>query len=294
MTTGAVLNPFTGQLQLVTLTLSLTSEVTGILPIANGGTNSSASLNNNRLMVSSSSAIVEAAAITASRALISDSNGIPTHSSVTDTELGYVSGVSSAIQTQLDGKMTNPMTTGGDIIYGGASGTPTRLANGAAGQVLRSSGGTSAPTWANTSTANYRYGPCNGYGATNTRIRKYTSTLVAPTDTNGLLTVVNDANDGFSVTAAKACVVTITATDNSATDGSRFGISLNSNQLTTNYQSISTANQLVLGMIPQANYSTSVTVTIPLAVNDVLRVHGDGTSAASVNTGMVCVSAIGV
>lgn len=40
-----------------------------------------------------------------------------------------------------------PMTTGGDIIYGGASGTGTRLANGSAGQYLKSSGGTSAPTW---------------------------------------------------------------------------------------------------------------------------------------------------
>jgi len=43
--------------------------------------------------------------------------------------------------------MANPMTTGGDVIYGGASGVPTRLANGSAGQVLTSSGTTLAPTW---------------------------------------------------------------------------------------------------------------------------------------------------
>lgn len=43
--------------------------------------------------------------------------------------------------------MANPMTTGGDIIYGGASGVPTRLANGSSGQVLTSAGSTSAPTW---------------------------------------------------------------------------------------------------------------------------------------------------
>lgn len=43
--------------------------------------------------------------------------------------------------------LTNPMTTAGDTIYGGASGIPTRLANGTAGQVYTSSGGTSAPTW---------------------------------------------------------------------------------------------------------------------------------------------------
>ncbi len=53
------------------------------------------------------------------------------------------------------GGLTNPMTTGGDIIYGGASGTPTRLANGSAGQVLTSAGGTSAPTWAASGSFDY-------------------------------------------------------------------------------------------------------------------------------------------
>ncbi|MGZ3772720.1 MAG: beta strand repeat-containing protein [Pseudobdellovibrionaceae bacterium] len=84
--------------------INLTSQVTGVLPIANGGTNSSAVLNNNRIMASTGGAIVEAAAITANKALISDANGIPTHSSVTNTELGYLSGVTSAIQVQLNNK----------------------------------------------------------------------------------------------------------------------------------------------------------------------------------------------
>jgi hypothetical protein len=75
------------------------------LSIAQGGTNSAAALSNNRVMVSSAGAIVEAAAITANRALVSDANGLPVASAVTDTELGYVSGVTSAIQTQLDAKL---------------------------------------------------------------------------------------------------------------------------------------------------------------------------------------------
>lgn len=41
----------------------------------------------------------------------------------------------------------SPMTTGGDLIYGGASGVGTRLANGSAGNFLQSGGGTSAPSW---------------------------------------------------------------------------------------------------------------------------------------------------
>jgi hypothetical protein len=45
--------------------------------------------------------------------------------------------------------MTNPMTTSGDTIYGGASGTPTRLGIGTTGQVLTVAGG--LPSWATTS-----------------------------------------------------------------------------------------------------------------------------------------------
>src|ERR1019366_3044687 len=52
----------------------------------------------------------------------------------------------------------SPMTTGGDLIYGGASGVGTRLANGTSGYVLTSSGSTLAPTWA----------PASAGGATST------------------------------------------------------------------------------------------------------------------------------
>jgi hypothetical protein len=78
--------------------------VTNVLSVAHGGTNSATALNNNRVMQSSGGSIVEAAAITASRALASDANGIPVASATTSTELGYVSGVTSAIQTQLNSK----------------------------------------------------------------------------------------------------------------------------------------------------------------------------------------------
>lgn len=81
------------------------SQVTGTLAIVNGGTNSSTALNNNRVMQSSGGAIVEAAAITASRALASDTNGIPVAATTTTTELNFVSGVTSAIQTQLNARV---------------------------------------------------------------------------------------------------------------------------------------------------------------------------------------------
>jgi hypothetical protein len=46
-----------------------------------------------------------------------------------------------------DGKMTNPMTTAGDIITGGASGTAGRLGIGAAFQKFRVNAGGTAPEW---------------------------------------------------------------------------------------------------------------------------------------------------
>lgn len=41
----------------------------------------------------------------------------------------------------------NPMTTEGDIIYGGASGAPTRLPAGTSGDVLQTNGSGAAPSW---------------------------------------------------------------------------------------------------------------------------------------------------
>lgn len=59
-------------------------------------------------------ALSELSAITALRALESDASGLPVASSVTSTELAYVSGVTSAIQTQLNLKapLASPTFTG--------------------------------------------------------------------------------------------------------------------------------------------------------------------------------------
>lgn len=51
--------------------------------------------------------------LTASRALISDASGKVAVAAVTSTELGYIDGVTSAIQTQLDGKLG--LTSGGTV-----------------------------------------------------------------------------------------------------------------------------------------------------------------------------------
>lgn len=67
-----------------TLAVSLSGSA---LPIANGGTNSTTALNSNRFMVSSSGSIVEAGAVTASRVIVSDTNGLPSANAMTTTVL---------------------------------------------------------------------------------------------------------------------------------------------------------------------------------------------------------------
>lgn len=81
---------------------------------------------------------------TVSRALQLDGSGNIESSATTSTELGYLSGVTSAIQTQLDNKQADVITTEGDLIIGDGSGDASRLAIGANGSVLQSNGTTAS------------------------------------------------------------------------------------------------------------------------------------------------------
>lgn len=87
-----------------------------LVPTGGGGGGGTGTVNPgvaNRLAYypSNGTTVDDLAAITANRALISNASGLPIASSVTNTELGFVSGVTSAIQTQIDGK--EPAIAGG-------------------------------------------------------------------------------------------------------------------------------------------------------------------------------------
>ena len=63
------------------------------------------------------------------------------------TELEYLDGVTSAIQTQVDAKIAKTLTTTtGDIIYASGANTPARLGIGSSAQVLTVASG--VPSWA--------------------------------------------------------------------------------------------------------------------------------------------------
>lgn len=94
--------------------------------------------NANRLAYYSSTGttVTELSAITASRVLVSDVNGLPLASSVTTAELGYLSGVTSSIQTQFAGKVTaNAAIT---------PGTGTKITYDAKGLIISSASATTS------------------------------------------------------------------------------------------------------------------------------------------------------
>jgi hypothetical protein len=71
----------------------------------------------------------------------------PAPSTVSATELGYLDGVTSAVQTQLDAKTAkSTLTTTGDIYYASSANTPARLGIGSTGNVLTVASG--VPSWA--------------------------------------------------------------------------------------------------------------------------------------------------
>jgi hypothetical protein len=71
----------------------------------------------------------------------------PAPSTVSATELGYLDGVTSAIQTQVDAKTAkSTLTTTGDIYYASGANTPARLGIGSTGNVLTVASG--IPSWA--------------------------------------------------------------------------------------------------------------------------------------------------
>ena len=76
LSTGIVHADIDGRLS--SSALDLTADVgSSVLPIANGGTNSSTALNNNRMIVSSAGAIVEHSAMTQGSVLFADADGLP-------------------------------------------------------------------------------------------------------------------------------------------------------------------------------------------------------------------------
>ena len=94
-------------------------------------------LNGKQATITGAATTITSSSLTASRALVSNSSGKVAVSSTTSTELGYVHGVTSAIQTQIDNtvKLTGDQTIAGtktfsSTIAGSINGNAATVTNG--------------------------------------------------------------------------------------------------------------------------------------------------------------------
>lgn len=93
------------------------ADVNASAAIAYSKLNLSGSIVNADVASGAAIAVSKLAALTASRAVVTDGSGVVSAATTTATEIGYVNGVTSAIQTQIN---TNT-PTGSVIMFGGAS-----------------------------------------------------------------------------------------------------------------------------------------------------------------------------
>lgn len=113
------------------------------------------------------------AALTANRAVVTDASGFDTISATTDTEIGFVSGVTSSIQTQLNGKASTALsnlTVSGlaaqSLLVGSSTTAVSSLSVGSNGNILTVVGG--AVAWAAPTAASFKANWITSDGTTKT------------------------------------------------------------------------------------------------------------------------------
>jgi hypothetical protein len=121
----------------------------------------------------------------------------------------------------------------------------------------------------------------NGYGSTNTKIRRYTTTFES---VGSAITYADSSTNGGTFTINTAGVYGFRLVDIFSLTGKYAGISVNSNQLTTNIQSITAAHRRAVIQASTADVFC-LSGFLDLSASDVVRVHTDadpaGTSEAT-------------
>ena len=138
-------------------------------------------------------------------------SAIPAPSTVDATELGYLDGVTSAIQTQLDAKTAkSTLSTTGDIYYASAANTPARLGIGSTGNVLTVASG--VPSWA---------APAGGGGKVLQVLQDTQSAIVS---TNGTTFVTTNCSQAITPSAASSKVLVLLTLSNVATTNGQVSV----------------------------------------------------------------------
>lgn len=125
-----------------------------------------------------------------------------------------------------------------------------------------------------------RVNTANGYGSTNTVIRRF-STIVVNQGSD--ITYADSATLGASFTINTDGVYAINYTDFFSATGD-LGISLNSTQLTTAIGSITAADRLADATTSAANARANAPITLYLPAGSVIRPHTGGAGGGGANS----------
>jgi hypothetical protein len=125
----------------------------------------------------------------------------------------------------------------------------------------------------------------NGHGSTNTRIRRFT-TIVRNIGMAVTLTQSSTLGDIFTIN--KGGLYSIEYQDGRSGNNAKHGISLNSNQLTTDIESITNEHRLggswvADGTVTESFSYISLNVLASLNATNVIRPHTDGTPSITDN-----------
>jgi hypothetical protein len=198
--------------------VALASDVSGVLPVANGGTGLSSGTSGGVLAFTASGTIVSSAALTANRIVLGGGAGAaPTilgSLGTTTTVLhGNAGGAPSfgAVSLTADVSGTLPVTSGGtglttvaqgDLLYGSASNTLSALAKSAsATRYLANTGASNNPAWDQVNLAN---------GVTGTLPAANGGTSITATPTNGQLLIGNGSGYTLATLTGTANQVNVT------------------------------------------------------------------------------------
>jgi len=156
LVTPALGTPASGTLTSCT-GLPLTTGVAGVLPVANGGTNSNTALNNDFVMVSNSGAIVESATVTVTELALlngetdlANQSELDTVAALVDSDDEIIAIINASPTTYIDvaagGTGVGTLADGG-LMIGNATGDVEVVAAGTATQILVGGGANTAPVW---------------------------------------------------------------------------------------------------------------------------------------------------
>jgi hypothetical protein len=113
----------------------------------------------------------------------------------------------------------------------------------------------------------------NGHGSTNTKIRRFTNTQKSE---GTAITYADSATDGGSFTINTAGWYGISYTDRWSGGSTEIGISINSNELTTDIGAITAATRIQMAYTPSGE-AGNVSAVLYLAAGSVIRAHTNGT-----------------